>query len=284
MSVETTRTTPSSRSWHAFIGDEERVTNDPMEAHYIGFNMWVRRSKKAGTTDVDAVREAMYGPEGAEPDRRLLRDDAEPPHHQAGADRRDPGRRPVRDRLVRPTDLVVGDAWSDYLPGKRQADRRLDAPPGLRQLQHRSTGKCGGKGARPSGRSGRRGCARFGRPGEPRRRISSERRLARARPAAPIAYRRARRLPLALLCWRVVARAAPRGAPRAEPRRRWLACDGKSSTDRAAIAALAASGDPRARRSSRRCSKGGSSFAKSDGAVVIAEKSGKRLSLLDRCV
>ncbi|SVB39961.1 uncharacterized protein METZ01_LOCUS192815, partial [marine metagenome] len=27
--------------WTAFIGDDERVTNDPMEAHYIGFNMWV---------------------------------------------------------------------------------------------------------------------------------------------------------------------------------------------------------------------------------------------------
>ncbi len=36
---------------------------------------------------------------GAEPHRRLRDDDAEPPHHQAGADRRDPGRRPVRGGL-----------------------------------------------------------------------------------------------------------------------------------------------------------------------------------------
>jgi urea transport system substrate-binding protein len=34
-----------------FIGDEDRVTNDPMEAHYIGFNMWVKAVEKAGTTD-----------------------------------------------------------------------------------------------------------------------------------------------------------------------------------------------------------------------------------------
>ena len=47
--------------WHGFIGNEERVTNDPMEAHYIGFNMWIEAVEKAGTTDVDAVREAMYG-------------------------------------------------------------------------------------------------------------------------------------------------------------------------------------------------------------------------------
>ena len=47
--------------WHGFIGNEERVTNDPMEAHYIGFNMWIEAVEKADTTDVDAVREAMYG-------------------------------------------------------------------------------------------------------------------------------------------------------------------------------------------------------------------------------
>ena len=36
-------------AWKAFAG-EERVTNDPMEAHYIGFNMWVNAATEAGTT------------------------------------------------------------------------------------------------------------------------------------------------------------------------------------------------------------------------------------------
>jgi urea transport system substrate-binding protein len=49
-------------SWKERMG-EERVTNDPMEAHYIGFNMWVNAVEDAGTTDVDAVRTAMYGQE-----------------------------------------------------------------------------------------------------------------------------------------------------------------------------------------------------------------------------
>jgi urea transport system substrate-binding protein len=49
-------------AWKAFAG-AERVTNDPMEAHYIGFNMWVNAVTAAGTTDVDAVRTAMYGQE-----------------------------------------------------------------------------------------------------------------------------------------------------------------------------------------------------------------------------
>ncbi|MFT7059315.1 MAG: urea transport system substrate-binding protein, partial [Pseudorhodobacter sp.] len=49
-------------AWKARMG-ADRVTNDPMEAHYIGFNMWVNAATAAGTTDVDAVRTAMYGQE-----------------------------------------------------------------------------------------------------------------------------------------------------------------------------------------------------------------------------
>ena len=49
------------RSYYAFIKNPKRVTNDPMEAHYIGFNMWLQAVAQAGSTDVDAVRQAMYG-------------------------------------------------------------------------------------------------------------------------------------------------------------------------------------------------------------------------------
>src|SRR5437667_1348718 len=49
------------KQWHDFIKNPKRVTNDPMEAHYIGFKMWAQAAKQAGTTDVDAVRQAMYG-------------------------------------------------------------------------------------------------------------------------------------------------------------------------------------------------------------------------------
>ena len=48
-------------AWQDFVKSDERVANDPMEATYIGFNMWVEAVKKAGTADVDAVRSAMYG-------------------------------------------------------------------------------------------------------------------------------------------------------------------------------------------------------------------------------
>ncbi len=39
----------------------KRVTNDPMEATYIGIHMWKQAAEQAGTVDVDAVRQAVAG-------------------------------------------------------------------------------------------------------------------------------------------------------------------------------------------------------------------------------
>jgi len=53
--------------WKAYVkknnlaGADGRVTNDPMEATYVGIHMWAQAVKKAGTTKVDAVRTAMAG-------------------------------------------------------------------------------------------------------------------------------------------------------------------------------------------------------------------------------
>ena len=99
-------------SWKAKMGDA-RVTNDPMEAHYIGFNMWVNAVTDAGTTDVDAVRAAMYGQEFP----NLTGGTAVmlPNHHLA---------KPVligeimadgQFDILSQTAEVKGDAWTDYL-------------------------------------------------------------------------------------------------------------------------------------------------------------------------
>ena len=48
-------------SWHKFTNNPKRTSNDPMEAHYIGFNMWVQAVERAKTTDHDAVIDAMIG-------------------------------------------------------------------------------------------------------------------------------------------------------------------------------------------------------------------------------
>ncbi|MFP6610003.1 MAG: urea ABC transporter substrate-binding protein [Deltaproteobacteria bacterium] len=61
MSVDSAENEAFIKKWHKYIGDKKRVTNDPMEAHYIGFKMWAQAVRQAGTTDIDAVRQAMYG-------------------------------------------------------------------------------------------------------------------------------------------------------------------------------------------------------------------------------
>src|ERR687897_466264 len=49
------------KAWQTFTKNPKRVTNDPMEAHVIGFNMWIEAVEKAGTTEPDAVIDAMVG-------------------------------------------------------------------------------------------------------------------------------------------------------------------------------------------------------------------------------
>src|SRR5918999_5112274 len=49
------------KQWKTFTKNDKRVTNDPMEAHYIGFNMWVKAVEKAKKTDTNAVAKAMIG-------------------------------------------------------------------------------------------------------------------------------------------------------------------------------------------------------------------------------
>ena len=101
------------KAWKERMG-KDRVTNDPMEAHYIGFNMWVNAVTKVGTTDVDAVRTAMYGQKFP----NLTGGTAEmlPNHHLT---------KPVligeiqadgQFDIISKTEPVPGDAWTDFLP------------------------------------------------------------------------------------------------------------------------------------------------------------------------
>jgi urea transport system substrate-binding protein len=60
-SVDTPENKAFIAEWHTFTKSPKRTTNDPMEAHYIGFNQWVKGVEKAGTTDADAVIDALIG-------------------------------------------------------------------------------------------------------------------------------------------------------------------------------------------------------------------------------
>ncbi|GGG63437.1 urea ABC transporter substrate-binding protein [Salipiger pallidus] len=101
-------------AWHAFIGDDARVTNDPMEAHYIGFNMWVNAVTDAGTTDVDAVREAMWGQEF--PNLTGGTAVMGTNHHLSKPVLIGEIREDGMFDIISETDPVPGDAWTDFLP------------------------------------------------------------------------------------------------------------------------------------------------------------------------
>ncbi|MEX0329209.1 MAG: urea ABC transporter substrate-binding protein [Ruegeria sp.] len=100
-------------TWKATMG-EERVTNDPMEAHYIGFNMWVNAATEAGSTEVDAVRAAMYGQEFP----NLTGGTAVmlPNHHLAKPVLIGEIQEDGQFDIISETDVVPGDAWTDFLP------------------------------------------------------------------------------------------------------------------------------------------------------------------------
>ena len=72
-SIKTPANEEFIKEWHAFTKNPKRTTNDPMEAHYIGFNMWVKAVEKAKSTDPDKVIAALPGIKRAEPHRRHLR-------------------------------------------------------------------------------------------------------------------------------------------------------------------------------------------------------------------
>jgi urea transport system substrate-binding protein len=100
-------------AWKARMGDE-RVTNDPMEATVIGFNMWVKAVEAAGTADVDPVRDAMYGlevPNLTGGTAVML-----PNHHLTKpvliGEIQDDG----QFDIISQTAEVPGDAWTDFLP------------------------------------------------------------------------------------------------------------------------------------------------------------------------
>jgi urea transport system substrate-binding protein len=132
------------KAWQTFTKNPKRVTNDPMEAHVIGFNMWIEAVKKAGTTDPDKVIDAMIGitvPNLSGGYSAMM-----PNHHIT---------KPVLigeiqgngqfDTVWQTPGLVVAEEWSPYLPDSKDliADWRKPMNCGNFNVV---TGKCGGKG------------------------------------------------------------------------------------------------------------------------------------------
>ena len=107
--------------WHAFTKNPKRTFNDPMEAHVIGFQLWIKAVQKAGTIDTEKVIAALPGLEVA----NLTGGTAKvlPNHHitkpvYIGEIRSDG----QFDVVWKTAKEVPGDAWSDFLPGSKDIE------------------------------------------------------------------------------------------------------------------------------------------------------------------
>ena len=125
------------KQWHDFIKNPKRVTNDPMEATTSASRCGRMRSQQAGTTDVDAVRQAMYGQKVQAPSGFGRGDEHQPSPVEAGDDRRNPAGRAVRRRVADQGARSRPTPGARILAGRQGQDRRLDLSLGLRQL-HRA--------------------------------------------------------------------------------------------------------------------------------------------------
>jgi urea transport system substrate-binding protein len=140
-SIDTPENKAFIAKWKAFTKNDKRVANDPMEAHVIGFAMWVKAVEKAGTTDPDKVIATLPGTKA--PNLTGGMSEMLPNHHIT---------KPVfigeikgdgQFDVVWKTDgLVPGDAWSDELEGSR--DLEADWVGKKCGNFNTKTGKCGG--------------------------------------------------------------------------------------------------------------------------------------------
>jgi urea transport system substrate-binding protein len=121
-SVKTPLNTEWINKWHAFTKNPKRTFNDPMEAHVLGFQLWVKAVEKAKSTSTDAVTAALVGLEvpnltGIGTAKVL------PNHHLTkpvliGEVRADG----QFDTVWKTPTAEPGDAWTDFLPGSKDID------------------------------------------------------------------------------------------------------------------------------------------------------------------
>jgi len=143
-SVDTPENKDFIAKWQAYTKNPKRTTNDPMEAHVIGFNMWVKAVEKAGTTDPSKVIDAMIGV--AVPNLTGGLSTMMPNHHIT---------KPVLigeikadgqfNTVWQTPGTVVANEWSPYLEGSKDLIADWRAPLSCGNFNVK-TGKCGGKG------------------------------------------------------------------------------------------------------------------------------------------
>jgi urea transport system substrate-binding protein len=127
-----TMDTPENRAliqeWREFTGDPAATTNDPMEASWIGFQLWAQAVAGAGTTDTTAVRRALAGRSIRAPSGFDVLFDAETQHlHKPAVIGRFDERNVIWPVWVS-EGLIAPEPWSRWLKTPASAQRALPAP------------------------------------------------------------------------------------------------------------------------------------------------------------
>ena len=145
MSVDNSANKDFIARWQAYTKNPKRVTNDPMEAHVIGFAMWVKAVEKAGTFEPSKVIDAMIG--------------VTAPNLSGGVSAMMPNHHITKPVLIgeiqdngqfnivsQTPGTIVAQEWSPYLEGSRDliADWRSPMRCGNFNVK---TGKCGASGS-----------------------------------------------------------------------------------------------------------------------------------------
>ncbi|WBU52413.1 urea ABC transporter substrate-binding protein [Paracoccus sp. SCSIO 75233] len=137
-SADTPENAAFIEEWRSFTGDENRVTNDPMEATMIGFNAWVAAVEAAGSPETDAVLDAIVGVEV--PNLTGSTATVLPNHHLTKPVLIGEIREDGQFDIVSETDPVPGDAWTDFLPDSAVLD--ADWPGKACGMFNTETGNC----------------------------------------------------------------------------------------------------------------------------------------------
>jgi urea transport system substrate-binding protein len=143
-SIKTPANEKFIKDWQAYTKNPKRTTNDPMEAHVIGFNMWIKAVEKVKSTDPDKVIDALPGIEAPNLTGGIAK--MLPNHHIT---------KPVFigeikgngqfDVVWKTPGLVAGDAWSKELEGSK--DLIGDWVTKKCGNYNVKTNKCGGQGS-----------------------------------------------------------------------------------------------------------------------------------------
>ena len=141
-SIDTPENKAFIDKWHAFTGKAKRTTNDPMEAHYIGFNAWVKAVEKAGTFKSDPVIDALIGV--SVPNLSGGYATVMPNHHITKpvyiGEIQEDGQ---MNTVWQTPGLVVAQEWSPYLEGSKDLIGDWRSPMSCGNFNVK-TGKCGG--------------------------------------------------------------------------------------------------------------------------------------------